>query len=721
MRLIILLLLFLGCTPDSTKPPSSSSEPADLVSHIDPRIATGGIGFSVGSAYPGPATPFGLVKLSPDTSTQSGAAPGFHHCGGYHDTDSHIQGFSHLHLHGIGVPAHGVVALMPVDGWRTSMKSETGYRAPMDKASERASAGQYSVELTDPQVSVELSTTAHTGLHRYRFSDAVEQPAVVIDLAHTLAGGTVYGTEIEVTETGAVRGWTRTEGNLGGPFTAWFEARFEPPPIDHRVWESGVWLAFDASEVSARVAISMVDAQGAATNLQHEHDGFDLEATIAQSQAQWREALSPFDVWGGTEADLTIFATALYHVLQMPTDVTDVDGRYRGFDDKVHTARGFRYRTDFSLWDTYRTTHPLYTLAWPQTHRQMLRSLGKMVAQGGGLPRWPAGMSDSGSMIGQPAAIVVAEAWQKGLRDFGEQAIFDHTVEVALGRVQPPYGGRPRTDLYGTLGYLPSDEVDGSVSWTQELAIADHALSKLAEGLGTPADAAALRRQSASWEALWDADAGFFHGRLSDGSFEDPPEPNTWESEFVEGTALQYLWLVPHDPEGLFFTLGGEAEALARLDEMMIEGEAEAKLREQGLYGTWYWHGNEPGLHIPWLFALAGDRLSTQRWVDHLLSTAYGTGADGLAGNDDGGTLSAWAVFAGLGIYPLAGTDRYVLGQPRFDRVELRPEGSDRVLSFVRTQDGSPGELHIDGEVWDPPDIRHAELLSAEELRFSVD
>jgi putative alpha-1,2-mannosidase len=154
---------------------------------------------------------------------------------------------------------------------------------------------------------------------------------------------------------------------------------------------------------------------------------------------------------------------------------------------------------------------------------------------------------------------------------------------------------------------------------------------------------------------------------------------------------------------------------------MMIEGEAEAELRSHGVFGTWYWHGNEPGLHIPWLFALAGDRSSTQYWVDHLLSTAYGTGPDGLSGNDDGGTLSAWAVFAAMGIYPLAGSDRYVFGQPRFDRVELRPAGSTEVLRFVRSTEGTSGELRIDGETWDAPDIHHSALMSAELLEFTVD
>ncbi len=720
MRSTVLMLLALGCASDKPGTSQSAEEPVDLLAHVDPLISTGGIGFGVGSGYPGAATPFGLVKVSPDTATANGTALGFHHCGGYHADDTHVEGFSHLHLHGIGVPAHGVLTMMPVDGWDETMKDPDGYRAAMDKDTEDAEPGWYTVTLANPEIQVDLSATPHTALHRYRFSDEVETPTVLIDLAHTLDGGEVQGTEIEVDPTGAVRGWAKTDGALGGSFEYWFEARFDPPPADWGTWEQGAWLRFDADEVYARVAVSLVDGVGAKTNLAEEHRVFDMDQSVDDAQDEWREWLKVFRVWGGTEADRTIFATALYHTLQMPTDVTDVDGRYRGFDDQIHTAQGFRYRTDFSLWDTYRTTHPLYTLAWPQTHLEMLHSLARMVRQGGALPRWPLAMSDSGSMIGEPATIVAAEAWQKGLRGFDEVDIYRSAVEVSLGRWSPPYGGPPRPDLYQALGYYPSDAVGGSVAWTQERAIAHHALAAMAVDLGTAKDARALSNQSTWWKNLWDEDAGYFHGRLADGSFEPPPQPGIWEPEFVEGTARQYLWLAPQDPEALFEVLGGEEATLARLDEMMIEGEAEADLRDQGIFGTWYWHGNEPGLHIPWLFALAGDRDSTRYWVDHLLSTAYGTGPDGLSGNDDGGTLSAWAVFASMGIYPLAGTDRYVLGQPRFDRIELQPAGGSHVLTLVRSTDGPDGLISVGEEEWDRPDIHHAELMEAQSIEFVV-
>ena len=721
MRITALALLAAGCSPDKPRTVSGAQDPVDLLAHVDPRISTGGIGFGVGSGYPGAGTPFGLVKVSPDTATANGTALGFHHCGGYHADDTHVEGFSHLHLHGIGVPAHGVLSLMPVDGWDETMTHPDGYRARMDKTTEQAQAGWYTVTLADPEIRVDLSATPHTALHRYRFSDEVEVPTVLIDLAKTLSGGAILGTEIEVDPTGAVRGWARTDGALGGSFDYWFEARFDPAPTDWGTWEQGAWLRFDTQEVHARVALSLVDATGAKMNLAEEHSVFDMDSAVADAQAEWHERLSAVRVWGGSEDDQTIFATALYHTLQMPTDVTDVDGRYRGFDGEIHTARGFRYHTDFSLWDTYRTTHPLYTLVWPQTHLDMLHSLARMVRQGGALPRWPLAMSDSGSMIGEPATIVAAEAWKKGLRGFDELDIYNSAVEVALGRWSPPYGGPPRPDLYQALGYYPSDEVHGSVAWTQERAIAHHALAAMAADLGHAEDAAALVDQATWWKNLWDEDAGYFHGRLSDGGFEAPPQPGVWEPEFVEGTARQYLWLAPQDPEALFEILGGKARALSRLDEMMIEGEAEAEDRALGVFGTWYWHGNEPGLHIPWLFALAGDSESTRYWVDRLLSTAYGTGPDGLSGNDDGGTLSAWAVFAAMGVYPLAGTDRYVLGQPRFERVEIQPAGGSQVLRFIRRTDIPAGEVRVNGEVWDAPDIRHSALWPEATIEFGVD
>jgi predicted alpha-1,2-mannosidase len=724
-----------GCA-ESTKATADTGlgSPVDLISYVDPMISTGGIGYSVGSGYPGALVPFGMVKISPDTAMEDGSALSFHHCSGYHADDTHIEGFSHLHMHGTGVPAYGFITAMPVEAWRPEWMAGSAYRAAFDKATEHAIPGRYSVVLQDPEIAVDLTATARTALHRYRFDAAVDTPTVLIDLGHTLIGGTVVSGDIALDPTaGTWSARTTVDSGLGGTLEVWVEAQLDPAPVDWGVWADGAdhtgrteasgtavgaWFQFDTAEVAMRVALSVVDEAGARGNFAAEHDGFDMEAAAKAARDEWASWLAPFRVWGGSERDRTIFATSVYHTGHMPTVYSDVDGRYRGLDGRIHTAHGFRYHSDFSLWDTYRTTHPLYSLVWPATHLDMLQSLSRMANQGGALPRWPAATQETGVMLGQPAAIVIAEAWQKRFSGFDEMEAFSAAVDSALGRIEPPFGGRPSPDLYDTHGYYPSDLVGRSVSWTQEVAIVDHALAQMARDLGTPAEVAQLTDQASRWRNLYDPETGWFHGRLSDGTFEPPPNPDIWEEEYAEGTARQYLWLVPHDPEGLFEVLGGEEATLARLDEMMEEGAAELEDDLHAFYGTWYWHGNEPGLHIPWLFALAGDVAGTRHWVDYLLDHAYDTAPAGLAGNDDGGTLSAWAVFAAMGIYPLAGTDRYVLGRPRFDRVELHPEGGLPTLTLIRSGDGTDLTVTRDGELWSAPDIRHDDLWTGPTLTF---
>jgi predicted alpha-1,2-mannosidase len=717
-----------GPKSDSAVPDTS---PVDLVSKVDPFIATGGIGFSVGSGFPGAAWPFGLVRVSPDTSDARGNKPGFHHCGGYHYGDEAIEGFSHLHLHGIGVPAHGVITLMPVDGFDASKMTMDGYRALFSHDDEHAEPGLYRVSFDSPAVEVALTVTPNTALHQYRFGTEVSEPTIVLDLGHTLPGGEVFASSVELDPaTGDVLGELTVDGGLGGTFTAWARIRFDAPVQAWGSWADGVgssggstgtstgaWFTFSERTVHARVRVSLV---GPPSSMVDEVDApmFDFDATLAAAQDAWAESLSPFKIWGGTEDQQTQFATALYHTQLMPQILSD-EGQYPGFDGENHPDEGQPYYSDFSLWDTYRTTHPLYTLAWPSRHRDMLVSLLRMVEQSGRLPRWPLAVSDSGSMIGQPAGIVLGEAAAKGLivsRDGIGQVLAN-----AMGTGEQD--GRPHQGTVLEREYYASDEMSGSVSWTQEMAIADHALSLLATAHGEEDIASTLAKRADWWKNLWDGDVGWFHGRLGTGEFLDDLSEDTWEDEFVEGNARQYLWLAPHDPEGLFEVLGGTEHTLERLDEMMLEGQLQSEddTYPDALYGTWYWHGNEPGLHIPWLFALAGAPDETRRWVNWILEHEYQAAPDGLAGNDDGGTLSAWYVWAAMGMYPLAGTDRYVLGAPIFDRIEIHPDDGSEAIVITRSGEGVTAEITRNGEAWSRPDLTHESLGPASAWHFNLE
>jgi predicted alpha-1,2-mannosidase len=702
-------------------------------------IGTGGTGFSVGNSYPGAARPLGLVKASPDTADALGLAYGAQRGGGYHYDDVFIQGFSHLHLQGVGLTDYGLVSLMPLDGIPAKRTSPDTYMAPFSHDREEARPGRYSVVLEEPEIHVEITATDHTALHRYTFSEEVSEPVVLIDPSKLMGTSRLLAASVRVfPEEGRVTGLVRQNGEMSAPFTTWFAMEVQPIPTSWGTWSDeglasgdaveqssvfveegeleaeriGAWLGFDTHEVHLRVALSTVDAQGALRNLELEHNGFDLEAEEEAAWDAWAQALGDVRIRGGSEAEQVQFASALYRCLLMPNLFSDADGRYRGFDGSVHASTGHRYFTDFSLWDTYRSTHPLYTLIWPQEHREMLRSMARMAEQGGNLPRWPLAIWDGGFMVGSPAQIVVAEAAIKGLGDFEQEALIQVAVDDALGRTEPDYAGRPDIELYESTTYYPADEVGSSVSWTQEVALADHALSLVASN---SKDRAWLGERAGWWRNLYDDEVGFFHGRNADGSFTELVSDGAWLDEFSEGNARQYLWGVPHDPEGLFELLGGEAIAVDRLSEFFENAVTDDTL--DWLPQSWFWAGNEHDIHTPWLFALAGRPDLTREWVSWTANTHYSDQADGLPGNDDGGTLSAWYAWAAMGLYPLAGTDRYVLGRPFFEQIELPGPGGG--LLIKRCPAGELGAILLDGEALSEPELRHEDLFCASVLEFT--
>ncbi len=736
------LLLIAACAPDSApaarSPDAEPPEAFALVDHVDPRIGSGGTGYEVGCGFPGPSTPNGLVKLSPDTADQFGRAFGAYRGGGYHAEDTFIQTFSHMHLYAVGLTDYGLVGLMPVDGMSPDRCTEDGYRAPFDKASEAASPGRYDVRLTDPDVQISLSATPHTGLHRYRFGAGVQTPTVLLDLGHVMDGSVAKAAEVHLDPaTGRIWGSMRTDGAMARKdFTVWFEAEVRPLPVAVGTWSTqgvldagstdaaaeadglrlGAWMDFDQHEVEIQLAISLVDAEGAAANLAAERlSGVEEAADLAY--ADWDDTLGQIQAWGGSDDDRTIFASAAYHSRMMPTLFSDVDGRYRGFDDAIHSTES-AYYTDFSLWDTYRTLHPLMTSIWPEAHADMLDSLGAMVEQGGGLPRWPLATWDGGFMVGTPASVVVAEAWLKGLRPASADALLDQAIAVARGEVTQPYGDPPDVSLLDTYGYYPADLVGRSVANTQEVAISDFAVGLAAQDRGDDAAVVAhLLGRGSTWEQVYNPANGWMHGRNSDGSFTELGNIDIWGDDYAEGNARQYLWMAPHQPERLVEVLGGPDIVNERLIEFFEEAAIDAADDFHGIPEVYYWHGNEVDLHAAWLFAYTGRPDLTRSWVSWIWERWYGTGADGLAGNDDGGTLSAWAVWAGMGLYPLAGTDRYVLGEPRFPRLEVA-FGPGHILTLERLGEGPVHSVRLDGAVIDSPDLRHADLVAASSLVF---
>ena len=719
----MLYWLFFSCLSSQEKEIDSAQpdwgDSVSLLEYVDPMIATGGVGYAVNCGYPGANTPLGMVKISPDTATMGDSADGFYRGGGYHYDDQKIQGFSHMHLYATGITGHGVLASMPSDGMDASKTNRDGYGMVFSHDKEWASVGKYEVHLEG--VEVELTATAHTALHEYRFDTYMEEPTILIDVAHAMGRGVVSGGEIRISEDMQhVEGTLIMDGELGGAFPVFFYGSFSQAATSVGTWQGdvlsdvrdqsqseegqalGAWFSFPVqSTIQLRMALSNIDLEGAKANYAAQHSGYDLETDIDAARVQWNDYLSAVEIWGGSEEERRIFATALYHSLQMPSLYSDADFRYRGFDGEIHND-GRPFYNDFSLWDTYRTTHPLYTLLWPELHSDLLWSLAKMSLQGNGLPRWPLANADTGVMLGTSLNIVFAEALLKGITGFDEDALTQHALDAMMKRKEVDFGAPPNLHTYDELGYWPADEVGRSVAWTQEQAVADFALGTWAKRWGAAEDGDWLLTRAGFWKALWDDDVGFFHGRNRDGSFTELTSESQWIEDYAEGNARQYLWMAPHMPEDLFSVIGDDhLDRLREFFEEMVDNDGQAP----GLPEVWYWHGNEIDIHAPFLFALAGAPLETDSWVQWVMNNRYSDAPDGLAGNDDGGTLSAWYVWASMGLYPLAGTERFVLTLPIWDRVLVR--GS--VLE-VQRHSQTREEVWVDGQLWSNPDVLHGQM-----------
>ena len=733
--LIILCLLYAplsGCEDEDT-----GEYPGGSLAAVDVFVGTGGDGFGVGSSLPGAAVPYGMVKLSPDTSSTNGSQMQWSHCGGYAFDDPMIVGFSHTHMHGIGVPGYGSVLFKPSVGFDPTGIVDNGFREKYHKESEIGLPGYYAVTLAESGIAVELTASMRTGVHHWTWpaGTGADEAVLNIDLAYAIGGGRGLAGGVEVLpDERRVRGWTHTDSDHGGDFVVWFDAVFDHDVTGYGTWAEGVvsegvatrsatsvgaWLVFDIANdpsVLAQVGISYTGAEGAAAN--READAVtSFVAARARAQRAWQERLDRIDVRGGTTLEQRIFYSALYHVYQHPTLSTDVDGSYRGFDDEVHND-GRPYYTDFSLWDTYRTLHPLLILLEPVDSADMAQSLVRMADQWGNLPRWPLATSDSGSMIGTSADVVLAGSYLKGVVDFDVERAWNYMWDHARGPVC--CAGRSGVEEYVSLGYVPSDVTGGSVSKTQEYGWDDWALSLLATALGKDAEAATLWDQSRTISELWDDDVGFFRGRLSDGTWDPSFEPTQWEDYFTEGDAWQHLWLSPHT-DLLMEIMGGRDPFLATLGEFFDRTLQDWENSALGLWAPlpYYWHGNEPDIHAAYLFAAAGRPHLTQKWVRWIMDTFYDLGPKGLAGNDDAGTLSAWYVFSSLGFYPWAGSDRYYVGTPSFRHAALRLPGGSFVVKASGLDKGYYVQsVTLNGEPLDVPWFTHADIVNGGTLSF---
>lgn len=726
-------LVLWGCSGESSDPERN------LLVEVDPFIGSGGLGFAVGSIAPGPTLPFGLAKPGPDTA-RNGVAAGFSHCAGYYWEDDQIRAFSQIRLSGTGVPDYGVLGLMPVTELEDGPIAERLYRASFDHRDEEASVGKYRVKLQPSGIDVTLSATARTAIYRFDYPQGA--PArLVINHAHGLGGGRTLDGSISIDAGNKeVSGWVRHAGDLSARFGGvelYYVMRFDrafEAEVSSRQSRSATVTAASGAEIGAvltfepgageraqvQIGLSFVDAATARENLDAEWLSFDLDAAVRGAEAAWAPILDKIVVEGGTSEERRTFYSALYHVYQMPTLFTESGRKYRGFDGQTHVAEGFTYYSDFSLWDTFRTAHPLWVLIDPALQRDFNRSLTTMAEQGGHLPRWPLATGNTWAMIGSHGETMLIDAWVKGVAGFDAELTYERVYQAAMGEVDARgsvRSGRECIGDYSALGYCALDRSgSGVASRTLENAYNDWLLSRLASGLGKTEQAAELTTRSGSWRNILDPATGFLRGRLADGTFPGEfDEEDHSPADYTEGNARQWLVYVPHDLAALAEATGGTGAFLDRVDRIF---QGAAATEKTPLPDLWYWHGNEPDIHAAWIFAELGQPERTREWVRWVMDHRYDATPAGLDGNDDGGTLSAWYVFAALGFYPRVGTTQYILSEPRFPKAVLNLEGGATFTVRREGEGTTVDRVELDGNPLSGPFLEHEQLTRGGELVF---
>lgn len=711
-------------------------ETGEYTQYVDPFIGTGGIPWACAMLSPAACTPFGFVRLGPDTSFMGGAGIINLNRSGYYYEQRHILGFSHSRLSGTGVMDYGMFRVTPAIGKKDAKA------LPYSHNNETAVPGYYAVYLQTLDCLAEMTATAHTGIHRYTFNDSKDS-RLYIDAGSIIPTRWTSDAFVSYDETtGMITGGCVLHGSFSSRYDGlpvYFAATADEAIVSYEITneedKTGIDLNFGSIEddtVELKLAVSCVSVENAKLNLEAEASDFDFDSAREAALNEWEERLSSISIDADDEVK-TIFYTALYHGMIMPSDFTDVNGEYLGFDKQVHTADGYTYRTDMSIWDTCRTTHSLYTLIAPDVQSDCLKSLVEMAKQGGhnSIPRWPMGAGYTGSMQGSPANIVITEGYLKGYTDFDAEYALECMVLASETNVQRDE--RDWVDAYNQYGYVPNDISNGdeSVSKTIEYSWEDAAISDLAEALGKSDVAQKYYEKSMYYKNLFNPETQYFQAKNSDGefiwnfspyitSFYDAVLPVKFAEPYCEGSARQWRWSVLHDIDGMIDLFESKEYFIKELDRFMKD----ASLNMGGIDpGSGFWVGNQHDIHTPYLFANAGRADLTQKWVRWTLANRFGTGVNGLDGNDDGGTLSAWYVFSAIGFYPLAGTTNYWLGSPNVNSAEVAL-GNGNTLKVTANNQGKKNvyvkSVTLNGVELEGCYVTHDQLMAGGELVFEM-
>ncbi|MGL2965531.1 GH92 family glycosyl hydrolase [Flavobacterium sp. XGLA_31] len=658
--------------------------------YVNPMIGTGGHGHT----YPGATVPFGMVQLSPDTRID-GSWDG---CSGYHYDDSVIYGFSHTHLNGTGCTDYGDIMLMPTMGVASLNPQEFG--SAFSHQNEKATAGFYAIKLNQHNIDVRLTASTRVGFHQYTFNKN-GQANIILDLNHR---DKLLQGEVRIIDDKTIEILRRSEAWAKDQYVY---ARIEfstplkitsirnngiAPAKTNDTFFAGTQLALSFSKavkkgekIMVKVSLSPTGYEGAKRNMSEIKD-WNFEKVKKNAEKLWDNQLSKIQVTETNKDKLTVFYTALYHTMIQPNIAQDIDGKYRGRDNQIHQAKGFDYYSVFSLWDTFRAAHPLYTLIEKKRTADFINTFLKQYEQGGRLPVWELASNETDCMIGYHSVSVMADAMAKGIKGFDYEKAF----EAAKHSAMLDHLG---LEAYKRQGFISMDDEHESVSKTLEYAYDDWCIAQMAGLLNKPDEYNYFMKRSQSWKNIFDWNTGFMRPKKN-GGWDKPFDPREINNNFTEGNSWQYTFFVPQDIPGMIEAYGGAAKFESKLDEM-FNSESKTTGREQadvtGLIGQ-YAHGNEPSHHMAYLYNYVGKPEKTTEKVHYILDNFYKNTPDGLIGNEDCGQMSAWYVLSAMGLYDVTpGKNVWTRTKSYFNDVKI---ALDKTKIATLTSSSFPEEIN---------------------------
>ncbi len=728
---LLLFSAFLTTTTSCHKASASSDSDTRLDTLVNPFIGTD----FTGNTYPGAQAPHGMVQLSPDNGL-----PGWDRIAGYYYPDSTIAGFSHTHLSGTGAGDLYDISFMPVTLPYKEAPAPLGIHSKFSHSSETASAGYYKVTLSDYNIDVELTATERAGVQRYTFPGG--KCAVILNLAKAMNWDATVATELQIVDSVTIKGYRFSNG-WARDQKIYFESRFSKPfdsvrldsleITDDKGSPTGTYgiiaqFNYDMSkneQLTISTAISAVDEEGASKNLTAEVPDNNFETALAATRKKWNKALSSVKIEGGSPDDRVNFYTALYHSMIAPTIYSDVDGRYLGPDRQIHNTDNWTNYSTFSLWDTFRAAHPLYTIVEPENVNSMVKSLMAFGEQNGRLPVWNMHASETDMMIGYHAVPVIVDAYLKGIGDFNAEKALDLCIATANLNDYRGIG------LYKEKGYVPFDVEDPynaddwSLSRTLEYAYDDYCIAVMAQKLGRKDVAKEFYKRSENYRNLFNSATGFMTPRDSDGNWQKGFSPDEYTAHICESNGWHYLWSVQHDIPGLIELIGGKKAFTNKLDSMFTYAPGEKDslpIFSTGMIGQ-YAHGNEPSHHVIYLYNSVDQPWKTAEYATKVMKELYKNEPAGLCGNEDMGQTSAWYALSAMGFYPVDPiSGKYEIGRPLFEKIEItQPDGKTfKVLAPGATDKMYIKSVKINGKPYDKSYITHKQIQDGATVEFEM-